>query len=278
MEVKNLEIKENVKKSYSKIALSPVGATSCCGPSSSGCGPSAQTTSAVLGYTKTELENLPEGSDLGLGCGNPTALASIKPGEVVLDLGSGAGIDCFIASAKTGDKGKVIGVDMTPAMIERAQKNAEKGGYHNVEFRLGEIENLPVKDNEVDLIISNCVINLVPDKLQAFKEMRRVLKPGGRIMISDIVLEGKLPDSLTDSIAAHSACISGAVLKDEYLGAIQEAGLENISVISQSKAPVDFWLASSETTQIAEEFGVTLNEAKSAIDSISSVLVTATKK
>jgi SAM-dependent methyltransferase len=287
----DVQIKENVKKSYSTIALDQArgkpGATTCCGPSSSAsscCGPAAndKATSAVLGYGKAELENLPQGADLGLGCGNPTAMASIKPGEVVLDLGSGAGIDCFIASTKVGEHGRVIGVDMTPAMIDLAKKNAQKnttsGGYDNVEFRLGEIESLPVADNEVDLIISNCVINLVPDKLRAFHEMRRVLKPGGRIMISDIVLDGKIPDKISESIAAYAACISGALQKDEYLDAIKKAGLEDVAVISETRAPIDLWLSSVQESQIAEEFGVTLNEAQNAIASISSILVTAIKK
>ena len=171
-----------------------------------------------IGYTEEELGAVPAGSNLGLGCGNPTALASIKAGETVLDLGSGAGFDCFLASNKVGPEGRVIGVDMTEEMIARARDNASQGGYENIEFRHGEIENLPVEDNTVDVIISNCVINLVPNKENAFKEAFRVLKPGGRLMVSDIVLLKKLPDFVKDSIEAYVGCVAGAATKDEIPG------------------------------------------------------------
>jgi len=199
-----------------------------------------ETVSKAIGYTDDELTSVPDGANLGLGCGNPIALASLSDGETVLDLGSGAGFDCFLAANKVGDSGKVIGIDMTPEMLEKARQNAEKGGYENVEFRLGEIENLPTADNSVDVVISNCVINLSPDKKLVFNEAFRVLKPGGRLMVSDITLLKELPEFIKNSIAAYVGCISGALIKDEYLGAIKSAGFQEVSVIDESVFPVEF--------------------------------------
>jgi len=199
-----------------------------------------ETVSKAIGYTDDELTSVPDGANLGLGCGNPIALASLSDGETVLDLGSGAGFDCFLAANKVGDSGKVIGIDMTPEMLEKARQNAEKGGYENVEFRLGEIENLPTADNSVDVVISNCVINLSPDKKRVFNEAFRVLKPGGRLMVSDITLLKELPEFIKNSIAAYVGCISGALIKDEYLGAIKSAGFQEVSVIDESVFPVEF--------------------------------------
>ena len=167
---------------------------------------------------------IPEGANLGLGCGNPVALASLRPGETVLDLGSGGGIDCFLAARKVGPEGRVIGVDMTAEMIHLARENAQKSGLKNVEFRLGEIENLPLEDGSVDAVISNCVINLSTDKERVFREIYRVLKPGGRMMVSDIVLDGELPAKVKDSVAAYTGCIGGALKRDDYLAAIVKAG------------------------------------------------------
>ena len=204
----------------------PVGTASCCNPQ--------DTVSKAIGYSDEELGSIPDRANLGLGCGNPTALASLKTGEVVLDLGAGAGIDCFLAAEAVGQDGKVIGVDMTPEMIESARENARKDGYQNVEFRLGEIENLPVADNSVDAIISNCVINLSPDKGRVFKEAYRALKPGGRVMVSDIVLLKELPESIRSSIEAYTGCIAGAAMKEEYLEIVKAAGFQEVEVVSEA--------------------------------------------
>ncbi len=229
------EIKKVVKERYARVAKQ---GSSCC---SSGCCGTAvpMDISKKIGYTDEEMQAVPTGSNLGLGCGNPTALASIKEGETVLDLGSGAGFDCFLAANKVGPKGKVIGVDMTEEMLAQARANALKGGYKNVEFRQGEIEKLPVEDNTIDVIISNCVINLVPSKERAFKEAFRVLKPGGRLMVSDIVLLKKLPESIKESVEAYVGCVSGALMKDKYLDAIKSAGFKDVSVIDESIFPLD---------------------------------------
>jgi len=224
-----LEIKKAVRDNYGKIAAEK---SSCCEPSSCGWH-TADDQSHELGYTYEELASLPEGSNLGLGCGNPIAHASLKEGETVLDLGSGAGIDCFLAAVAVGEKGKVIGVDMTPEMIFKARENAQKGNFKNVEFRLGEIERLPVADNSVDIIISNCVINLSPDKDAVFKEAYRVLKPGGRLMVSDIVLLKPLPDFIRDAVIAYVGCVAGASLKNEYLNRIKSAGFSSIDILGE---------------------------------------------
>jgi len=227
------EIKKIVKQGYAKVAKAN---GSCgCGSSLSCCGGgSVADISKNLGYSDKDLASIPDGSNLGLGCGNPFAIASLQKGEVVLDLGSGAGGDCFLASEMVGESGRVIGVDMTPEMIEKAKKNALIGNYKNVEFILGEIERLPLKDNSVDVIISNCVINLSPDKESVFKEAFRVLKPGGRILVSDIVLLCELPKEVKESAQAYIGCVSGAILKSEYLNFIKNAGFEMIKVLSES--------------------------------------------
>jgi SAM-dependent methyltransferase len=237
--MKDEEIKKVVREGYAEIAKRE---SSCCGPIGSCCGSPdvAGDISKSIGYTEEEIETVPEGANLGLGCGNPVALASLKEGDVVLDLGSGAGFDCFLAAKKVGEKGKVIGVDMTPDMIDKARENAKKGNYENVEFRLGEIENIPAADNSIDVVISNCVINLSPDKGKVFKEAFRVLKPGGKLMVSDIVLREELPDFIRNSTEAYIQCISGAIIKDEYLGAIREAGFHDVMVIDERSYPVEF--------------------------------------
>ena len=233
------KIKEIVRENYAKVASS---SSCCCSSSVSCCGQPGieKEISSNIGYSKEEMDKVPEGSNLGLGCGNPVALASIKKGEIILDLGSGAGFDCFLAADKVGPEGKVIGVDMTPQMIEKAVENARKDGYKNVEFRLGEIENLPVEDSSIDLIISNCVVNLSPDKEKVFKEAYRVLKPGGRIMVSDIVLTKELPDYIKNNTLAYVGCVSGAILKESYLKTIEKAGFKDIKVFDEGNFPIEF--------------------------------------
>lgn len=223
-------IRRTVRDRYGERAKA---GTSCCGTTSSCCG-SAQTISTKLGYSEQELGSIPEGADLGLGCGNPTALASLKAGETVLDLGSGAGIDCFLAAGLVGETGHVIGVDMTAAMLDRARENARKNRIENVDFRLGEIEHLPVPDGTVDAVISNCVVNLSPDKQQVFSEVYRALKPGGRMMISDIVQLKPLPEATLKSIEAYVGCIAGASLKQDYVSMIQAAGFRDIEILSET--------------------------------------------
>lgn len=220
-----------VRKRYGKIAKTKQDPCSC------GCGCGTSSTSQQIGYSKTELSSVPQGADLNLGCGNPIALAFLKEGETLIDLGSGGGLDCFLAAKKVGENGKVIGVDMTPEMLERARGNCKKGGYKNVEFRLGEIENMPVADNTADIIISNCVINLSPDKQRVFQEAFRVLKPKGRLMISDMVLLKDLPEKVKNSVLAYVGCVSGADLKEEYLGKIRQAGFRQVTVVEENHLP-----------------------------------------
>jgi arsenite methyltransferase len=216
------DIKQTVRDNYGEIARR----------SAEGCGDGVVTRSdpEAVGYREADLEAVPAGANMGLGCGNPTALADLKPGETVLDLGSGGGFDCFLAANAVGPEGHVIGVDMTQDMIAAARANAGKGGYTNVEFRLGEIECLPVEDASVDVIISNCVINLVPDKARAFAEALRVLKPGGRLHVSDIVLNGEAPASLLQSVAAYVNCVAGAVSRGECLRLMEASGLVGVTV------------------------------------------------
>ncbi len=232
------KIKKAVQDRYATIATQN---SSCCGSTNVCCGgtPSPKDISRNIGYTEEQMQSVPEGANLGLGCGNPTALASLKKGETVLDLGSGAGFDCFLAANKVGKTGKVIGVDMTPAMIKKATENAKKNGYTNVEFRQGEIEHLPVTENSVNVIISNCVINLSPDKKQVFQEAFRVLKPGGRMIVSDIVLLKELPSVIRNSVEAYVGCIAGASLKSEYLKFIKEAGFKEITITDETPFPLD---------------------------------------
>jgi len=227
-----MDVKQVVKERYGAVARSGGG---CCGAG----GAPPQTISTLVGYSAGELAAVPEGADLGLGCGNPTAFAQLRAGETVLDLGSGAGLDCFLAAQRVGASGRVIGVDMTPEMLERARANAARIGAANVEFRQGEIENLPLEDGSVDVVISNCVINLSPDKPRVFREIARVLKPGGRMHVSDIVLHGELPDALKQTAEAYSACISGAWQKDDYLAAIRDAGLAGVTVERETTTPIE---------------------------------------
>jgi SAM-dependent methyltransferase len=225
-------VRGKVREAYAKIAT---GGDSCCGKAASCCGsPSPDDLAKCIGYSDEELAGLPDGANMGLSCGNPTAIASLKEGEVVLDLGSGGGFDVFIAARKVGPSGRAIGVDMTPDMVTKARANAigfrEQTGLDNVEFRLGEIEHLPVADGTVDVVISNCVVNLSPEKPQVWREMARVLKPGGRVAVSDIALLKPLPEALLNSVAALVGCIAGAVLVEETEAMAKEAGLVDIEL------------------------------------------------
>jgi len=223
---KEEDIERVVRERYGQIAQQGGLTTGC------GCGPSATDVAARIGYSDTEVAAVPDGANLGLGCGAPLTAAALRPGETVLDLGSGAGFDAFLAAREVGPSGRVIGVDMTPEMLERARRNAESGGFHNVEFRAGHIEALPVDNDSVDAIISNCVINLVPDKAAVYREVARVLRPGGRVVISDIVLDAPLPPVIADSVAAFTGCVAGAALRDDYLRTIADAGLVDVEVVS----------------------------------------------
>lgn len=271
--MKDDNIRRMVRENYARIAAQE---SSCCGVGTPcGCDNSQDSMSKTIGYTAEQLGTIPDGANLGLGCGNPAALASLKEGEVVLDLGSGAGIDCFLAANAVGGSGHVIGVDMTVEMIDRARQNAREHDYQNVEFRLGEIENLPLADNVVDVVISNCVINLSPNKPRVFEETYRVLKPGGRVMISDIVLTKTLPAAIKDSIEAYVSCVAGAITKQEYLATIQAAGFQGIEVVSEvtAKGVLDGPTARS----IAEKTGTTLEISEEAVASIASIAVQAMK-
>jgi ubiquinone/menaquinone biosynthesis C-methylase UbiE len=275
--MKQEEIRKTVRLGYAKVAK---GTGSCCGPKqTSGCCGIDVTKEAskAVGYTDQDVNSVPDGANLGLGCGNPVALASIKDSEVVLDLGSGAGFDCFLAAQRVGKSGRVIGVDMTPEMLEKARGNAEKGGYQNVEFRLGEIENLPIADNYVDLIISNCVINLSPQKDRVFAEAYRVLRPGGRLMVSDIVLVGDLPESVQKSVAAYIGCLAGAARKETYLDAVKKAGFLDVKVIDETTFGTEFASTDPTARQLLEEDKLSKEDLARVGKAVRSVKVSATK-
>lgn len=226
------EIKTMVQQKYAEIAKQSrsENASSCCG--SGGCSTEVYN---IMSDEYSSLQGYNPDADLGLGCGLPTAFAGIKKGDTVVDLGSGAGNDCFVARAETGAEGKLIGIDFTPAMIEKARENADKLGFNNVEFRQGDIEKLPLSSCMADVVISNCVLNLVPDKAAVFKEIKRVLKPGGHFSISDVVLDGYLPDSIRQSAEMYAGCIAGAMQKNDYLQLISAAGFQNITVQKEKK-------------------------------------------
>jgi ubiquinone/menaquinone biosynthesis C-methylase UbiE len=274
--MKKEEVRKTVREGYARVAKS---GSSCCAPQSSCCGSSNVATdiSKRIGYSDQEIESVPDGANLGLGCGNPTALASLKEGDVVLDLGSGAGFDCFLAANMVGKNGKVIGVDMTPEMIEKARENTRKGGYMNIEFRLGEIETLPVPDNYVDVIISNCVINLSPEKDRVFRDAYRVLKPGGRLMVSDIVLLNELPDSIKKSVAAYIGCVAGASKKDDYLADIKAAGFKDVSVVDETSFSSSMGVTDPIVESLVNDFGVAKSDLKTLANSIKSIKVQAVK-
>lgn len=238
-----------VRENYAAVANR--SAESCgCNPSSSCCGPGNDTVdelSEAIGYSMNDLKDMPEGANMGLGCGNPHAIAALKPGEVVLDLGSGGGFDCFLAVRQVGENGRVIGVDMTPEMIDKARKNAATGGFENVDFRLGEIENLPIADNSVDVILSNCVVNLSPNKARVFREAYRVLRAGGRLSFSDIVAVKPLPNEIRNDAALISGCIGGAALVGDIEDMLTKAGFENVRVVPkpESRDMIEQWTPDS---------------------------------
>jgi len=270
------DIKKVVRIGYGQIAKQ---SGSCCVPTNSCCGSAdlAQDISRKIGYSEEELKTVPEGANLGLGCGNPIALASLQEGEIVLDLGSGAGFDCFLAANQVGKTGKVIGVDMTAEMLDRARENARKGNFDNVEFRLGEIENLPVGDNQMDIIISNCVINLSPNKKRVFQEAFRTLRPGGRLMVSDIVLLKELPDEVKNSVAAYVGCVAGAITKKEYLEAIQAAGFKETKVLGEAIFPTEFLANDPTAREVVKDLKLSPAKAKDLANSVVSLKVSAVK-
>ena len=243
------QIRTEVRRRYGSIAAADnerQAADSCCGSSSSGgcCGPDRQ--ALALGYDAADLASVPDGANLGLGCGNPVALAALQPGQTVLDLGSGAGFDAFLAARAVGPTGTVIGVDMTPEMVAKARANARSGGYPQVDFRLGEIEALPVADGVVDVILSNCVINLCPDKRPVYREAFRVLKPGGRLAVSDVVARAALPEALTANLELRVSCLSGATPRDELIRILEDCGFVAIEIRRRgnSDAILESWSAS----------------------------------
>ena len=264
--MKEGEVKKMVRESYGKIAK----AEKC------GCGCSSEVSKSV-GYSQTELGSVPDGADLNLGCGNPVALASLKEGETVIDLGSGGGLDCFLAAKKVGLKGRVIGVDMTPEMLDKARANCRKGFYKNVEFRLGEIENLPVADNTADVIISNCVINLSTEKQRVFNEAFRVLKPGGRLMISDMVLLKDIPEALRSNVRAYVGCISGAEMKSTYTRLIENAGFKEVKIVEELRLKPEQILSDATTKALMEELNLSFKQAEKIVGSVASIKISAIK-
>jgi len=252
--MKDEKIKDVVRATYSQIAER--SQQSCC--SGCGCGVSPSAQAEAVGYLKEDLENVPEGAAMGLGCGNPIAIAELREGETVLDLGAGAGMDVFLAANKVGAKGRVIGVDMTREMIDRASAIAKSNGYENVEFRLGEIEKLPVDDGSMDTVISNCVINLSPDKSKVFSEAYRVLKPRGKLIISDIVSEHQLPDGIREDPNAWAGCIAGALEQQEYLAKIREAGFRDLQLVPNG----EFYAEDVKSSEVVKLLSISVKAYK----------------
>jgi arsenite methyltransferase len=274
---KKEELRKAVREGYAKVATQE---NSCCAPAPSTCSCTTSTSvdiSKRIGYSQQEIDSVPEGANLGLGCGNPVALASLKTGETVLDLGSGGGFDCFLAANKVGKDGRVIGVDMTPEMIDKARENARKGKRENVEFRLGEIENLPVADRTVDVVISNCVVNLSPNKKRVFKEAFRVLKPSGRLMVSDIVLLKKLPEVIRKSVQAYVGCLAGAEMKGKYLQMIRDAGFQEVKVIEENYFPIEDMANDPTAKAIVKKSNISPGKIKEVGKTVASIRVSSVK-
>jgi SAM-dependent methyltransferase len=279
--LKHDEIRAAVRERYADV-ITEADAGSCgCGCSGTA-GEPATETARMSGYSEEELATVPaKAAQASLGCGNPTAMASIRPGETVLDIGSGAGLDCFLASQRVGSEGRVIGLDMTPEMIARAEANARKAGAVNVEFRLGTAEQIPVEDTSVDLVISNCVINLSPDKEGVFREVARVLRPGGRMVVSDIVLTAEIPEAIRGDLNLWGSCLSGALLEDDYLAAIRAAGLTDVTVesrVTYDAEAIEQYLA-GDTVACSAETGGRFSEADRAalVGHVHSVKISARK-
>ena len=272
-------VKESVVEGYGKLAKSTKSGLfsklfTCCDPTEN-----ANKVGEVIGYTKEELSSVPENSNLGVGCGNPSALASIKKNETVIDLGSGAGFDAFIVSPLVGEHGKVIGIDLSDEMLDLARSNAKKGDYKNVTFVKGDIEELPLKNETAEHVISNCVINLSLNKGDVYKEAHRVLKKGGKLSISDVVLETELPDFIKESVAAHIACVSGAEKLDDYIRYIEDAGFKDIKIESKTEFPLELMLSDPQVQKLSKEMNFNLgsDEAKDIASRVKSISLTARK-
>ncbi len=275
MYMKEREIKRAVREGYARIAkraTSYYASHSCCG-----CADVPEDICRRLGYTEEEIHAAPPESNLGLGCGNPVALADLKEGEVVLDMGAGAGFDCFLASSRVGEKGMVIGVDLTSEMVDKARANALKGGYTNIDFRQGDLENMPVADAFVDVVISNCVINLVPNKKLVFREAFRVLKPGGRLAVSDVVLQKELPDFVRRSTEAYIGCLAGAILEEDYIEIIRSVGFGDVRIIEKSAFPIESLVSESAGPSHIDMPKISEEELRELEDSVSSIKLTAVK-
>ena len=275
MTMKEKEIKRAVKEGYARIAKQATSYYSS--QEGSGYFDNLEDICKRIGYSEEDISAVPPESNLGLGCGNPVALAAIKEGERVLDMGSGAGFDCFLASSLVGPSGQVIGVDITSEMVDKARANAKKGGYENIDFRQGDLENMPVADSYVDVVISNCVINLVPNKRLVFKEAFRVLRPGGRLAISDVVLTRELPDFVKNSTKAYIGCLAGAIMKQEYLQIIGNVGFSDISVAAESSFPVQSLLCESRGSSAIEMPQFSPEQQKEIAESVLSIKVNARK-
>jgi arsenite methyltransferase len=258
------EIVDQVRKRYGSIAAA---SSSCCGPVSSCCGTAPG--SRQVGYGESDLATVPKEADLGLGCGAPVGHLALRSGETVLDLGSGPGLDALLAARQVGPTGRVIGVDMTPEMLERARATAERAGASQVEFRQGRLESLPVEDTSVDAVTSNCVINLVPDKAAVFREVARVLRPGGRAVIADIVLERPLPEAVAKDVVAWCGCVAGAALRGDYFRLVADAGLREVAVLKEEDYGASVAQIASDGAQtLLQRWGITLDEIRGAVTSV----------
>jgi len=277
--MKSENVKESVVQSYSKLAKATSGNLfsklfACCNPKEN-----SKAVATAIGYESKQLQGVPEDANLGIGCGNPSAISSIKHGDTVVDLGSGAGFDAFIVAGIVGEKGKVIGIDLSEDMLALANKNIEKGPYQNVEFKKGDIENLPLEKNIADHIISNCVINLSLNKDKVFQEAYRVLKPGGRLAISDIILEKELPEFIKNSLAGHIACVSGAEKLETYIGYVEAAGFKDVQIVSKKNFPLELMMGDPMIYKIAQQLNFDINSkaAKDIANNVKSISLIATK-